>query len=112
MRRTRLVLSLSTAITLALALPWGVQILNGQERPGTEARINSLTEQREGLTIAARSSITGQVMFASSQGAGILLVVPPTAAAVDRGLAFVDSYGTAFGLSNRNQGAATTCACD
>src|SRR5262245_29216119 len=102
MRRARLLQSLTIAIALA-ALPSGVQILNSQERPGTATRIDSLTEQGEGLTVSARSAITGQVMFASSQRGGILLAVSPAASAAERGLAFVDLYGSAFGLTDRGQ---------
>ncbi len=91
------------AITLAAAgLATGVPALLGQEPQSPAApSIQSLSEPGEGLAIQARSPQTGLVTFASTRSQGVLLRGMAAAPAEERAMAFVDQYGTAFGLATR-----------
>jgi bacillolysin len=64
--------------------------------------IASLTEPDEGLTVMHRSPQTGLPTFAASRGRGLLLAVPAAASAESRAMAFVNAYGSEFGLADIN----------
>lgn len=61
--------------------------------------IPSLTEPGEGLTVRSVAPETGLVTFAASSGRGILLDIATVTSAEGRALAFIDAYGSAFGLT-------------
>ncbi len=66
----------------------------------------ALSARSEGLSqdFAIRQTTeSGLAAFASAQGDGFLLPLPPGSPAQDRALAFVDMYGASFGLTNRSQ---------
>jgi Zn-dependent metalloprotease len=81
---------------LALTLP---AILLAGAAHGQLRSIPSLTETGEGLTVRSVAPDTGLVTFATSSGRGILLDVSAVTSAEGRALAFIDAYGSAFGLT-------------
>ena len=96
-----------------LGLAAGIPALRGQEPPSAQApTIQSLSEPGAGLAIQTRSPRTGLVTFASSPGRGIQLPGTAGAPAESRALAFVDQYGSAFGLAARAERAAAAGAGD
>jgi len=93
---------IAAAALAAAGFAAGVPALLGQEpQPAATPTIPSLTEPGEGLAIQTRSSQTGLVTFASSRGQGVLLRGMAAAPAEERAMAFVDQYGSAFGLATR-----------
>jgi bacillolysin len=93
---------IAAAALAAAGFAAGVPALLGQEpQPAATPTIQSLTEPGEGLAIQTRSPKTGTVTFASSPGRGVLLSGMAGAPALDRALAFVEQYGSAFGLATR-----------
>lgn len=93
---------LAAATLAAAGLAAGVPALLGQEpQPPAASLIQSLSEPGEGLVIQARSPQTGLVTFATSRGQGVLLRGMAAAPAEERAIAFVDQYGSAFGLGTR-----------
>ncbi len=100
MRRRRFAAGLLTGCALAGVLSLRLQVLKGQQ---IDDRIPSLLEQGEALTISATSPLTGHATFASSRGRGILVAAPESAGAAERALAFIASYGRAFGITGAGQ---------
>jgi Zn-dependent metalloprotease len=96
----RLVGGVVLAGATALGWIWGSQGLAGQALPGGQAFILSQTEAGQGLTIRQLSSQTGAATFAAAtDGRGVLLAGLDGASAETRARGFVQSYGTAFGVS-------------
>jgi bacillolysin len=93
---------LAAGLLTTAGLATGAVHLMGQapQAPVTPM-IQSLSEPGEGLSIRSLSEKSGLVTFASSQRNGIRLDGLAMAPAEGRALAFVDQYGSAFGLTSR-----------
>ncbi len=94
--------ALLVAVSVALVCGAVTASVQGQQpAPAPSALIPSLLEPGEGLAVRETSPKTGLVTFAVTPGRGLILPGMATASAVDRALVFVDSYGLAFGLQDR-----------
>jgi bacillolysin len=93
MKHSRILRRLGIAVVVIVAC---IRTAEAQRVAGS---IPSLTERGEELIVRDVSPQTGYVTFASSPGRGILLEVPAVASAESRALAFIESYGRAFGLT-------------
>jgi bacillolysin len=92
------------ALVLLLVLGGTSQEIRGQQRPaGVGSVIQSRVEPDEGLVVTQLSRNGGAAAFAATAGRGIRLSVPPSSSRSERALAFVDRYGTAFGLGGRDE---------
>ena len=97
----------SAAVALAVGLPLGLHAVGGfmpqtpQAPPDTQ--IPSLNEPGETLQIRERSTATGLVTFAASEGRGILVPVQANAPTETRARSFVAQYGAPFGVNDQSQ---------
>lgn len=106
-RHVRLWSGWGAAMALAVGLPFGLQAVGGMMPDAPQAsqdtQIPSLTEPGEALQIKQRSTDTGLVTFAASQGRGILVSVQANAPTETRARSFVAQYGASFGVSEQGQ---------
>ena len=68
-----------------------------------DTQIPSLNEPGETLQIRERSTATGLVTFAASEGRGILVSVQANAPTETRARSFVAQYGATFGVNDQSQ---------
>ncbi len=106
-RHGRLWSGWSAAIALAVGLPFGLQAVGAfptdAQQASQDTQIPSLTEPGEALQIRQRSTDTGLVTFAASDGRGILVSVQANAPTETRARSFVAQYGASFGVSDQSQ---------
>ena len=91
-------LSRAPRLLISLGLAAGLAILASAPR-ALSARSGGLSQD---LAIK-QTTESGLAAFASAQGDGFLLPLPPESPAQDRALAFIDLHGASFGLTNRSQ---------
>ena len=99
MRRLQIGAAVAVLAVFAAAT-WDLRALQAQGGPQAP-QIASLSEAGQGLAIT-QSTPTGRAAFGASRGQGVLLPVAETDTAADRASAFVDLYGSAFGLPDRS----------
>ena len=105
-RPVRLWCGWMTAIALAVGLPMGlraVRALTPEQQAPQNTQIPSLSEPGETLQIRERSTATGLVTFAASEGRGILVSVQANAPTETRARSFVAQYGASFGVNDQSQ---------
>ena len=94
----------SSGVLLLIVL--GHMHVQGQQapplQPGAQT-IQSLGEPGEVLRIHAVARDTGLATFASTPGRGVVVPLDAAAPAEARALAFVDAYGSSFGLRDSSQ---------
>jgi Zn-dependent metalloprotease len=83
---------------ISLGLAAGFAILASAPR-ALDARSAGLSQD----FAVKQTTESGLAAFASAQGDGFLLPLPPDSPAEDRALAFLDAQGASFGLTNRSQ---------
>jgi Zn-dependent metalloprotease len=94
-------------VALAVALPLGLHAVGAwtpeAQQDTRNTQIPSLSEPGEALQIRERSTDTGLVTFAASEGRGILVSVQANAPTETRARSFVAQYGASFGVTDQSQ---------